>query len=317
MGQARIDDYVAIGTRYAEQVVSGEIPSCKWVRLACERQLADLKRTDWQWTFDSGRANRICQFIELLPHIKGKWKSATIALEPHQCFRLTTIFGWVDSDGCRRYRKALVVIPRKNGKTTEAAGVGLYCLALDGEPGAEVYAGAVTRDQVTGPSGVWTVAKKFVEKSAGFRERFGVEALAHSIVVESSSSTFKPASRDAGSQEGFNTHCAIIDELHAHTTREVFDVIDESTGARRQPLLFIISTEGDNSAGVFASKCSWETKRTTPISISNIQLTNRTIGRTPNRGERPTQILVSQFLKMAWKSAVAKRRATRRAKRRF
>src|SRR5678815_5707 len=94
-----------------------------------------------------------------------------------RCFRLTTIFGWTDSQGLRRFRKALVVLPRKNGKTTEAAGVGLYCLALDGEPGAEVYAAAVTRDQVTGPSGVWNVAKKLVEKCAGFRDRYGVEAL--------------------------------------------------------------------------------------------------------------------------------------------
>jgi phage terminase large subunit-like protein len=257
VGKARLkDDYVSIGHRYAEQVVSGEIPACRWVRLACQRQIDDLKR-DWQWTFDRARANRICQFIELLPHIKGKWKSKTIKLEPHQCFRLTTIFGWVDAEGNRRFRKALVVLPRKNGKTTEAAGVGLYCLALDGEPGAEVYAGAVTRDQVTGPSGVWNVSKKLVERCPGFREKFGVEALAHSIVVESNSASFKPASRDAGAQEGFNTHCAIIDELHAHSTREVFDVIDESTGARSQPLIYIISTEGDNPNGVFAEQVNY------------------------------------------------------------
>jgi len=130
-------------------------------------------------------------------------------------------------------------------------------LALDDEPGAEVYAGAVTRDQVTGPSGVWTVAKKFVEQCTGFRSKAGVEALAHSIVVESSGSSFKAASRDAGSQEGFNTHCAIIDELHAHTTREVFDVLDESTGARQQPLIYIISTEGENATGVFAEQVNY------------------------------------------------------------
>jgi phage terminase large subunit-like protein len=257
VGSSKPDDYVARGLHYAEQVVSGEIPACKWVRLACQRQIDDLARKDWQWTFDRGKANRICAMAELMPHVKGRWKSALIQLEPHQCFRLTTIFGWVGPEGYRRFRKALIVLPRKNAKTTEAAIVGNYMLAMDGEPGAEVYAGAVTRDQVTGPSGVWTIAHKMATRCQGFRDHYGVEAMAHSIVVESTGSSFKATSREAGAQEGFNTHCAIIDELHAHTTREVFDVLDESTGARKQPLLYIISTEGDNATGVFAEQVSY------------------------------------------------------------
>lgn len=248
-------DYVDIGTQYAEQVVSGEIPACRWVRLACQRQLDDLKR-DWEWRFDREKANRVCQFIELLPHAKGRWKTATIKLEPWQCFKLTTVFGWVGADGFRRFRKALTLIPRKNGKTTEAAGVGLYCLALDGEPGAEVYAGAVTRDQVTGPSGVWNLAKTITQRCSGFADQFGVEAMAHAIVTRDGGS-FKPCARDSGALEGFNTHCAIIDELHAHKTREVFDVLDESTGARQQPLLYIISTEGEDGTGVFAEQVAY------------------------------------------------------------
>jgi phage terminase large subunit-like protein len=259
VGQARLrpDDHVARGLKYAKGVVAGKIPACKWVRFACQRQIDDLKRKGWSWKFDRRRANRICEFVELFPHVKGRWGSKTIHLEPHQCFRLSTIFGWVDREGYRRFRKALIVLPRKQAKTTEAALVGLYMLALDGEPGAEIYAGAVTRDQVTGPSGVWTVAKKMAEQCPGFRSRYGVEALAHSIVVESTGSSFKATSREAGAQEGFNTHCAIIDELHAHNTREVFDVLDESTGARRQPMLYIISTEGENATGVFAEQVNY------------------------------------------------------------
>lgn len=261
MGKVRLenepDDFVARGLRYAEDVISGAIPACKWVRLACQRQLDDLKRTDWEWTFDPDRANRICEFIELLPHVKGRWKTKTITLEAHQCFRLTVVFGWVNAGGIRRFRKVLVVIPRKNGKTTEAAGVGIYGTALDKEPGAEVYAAAVTRDQVTGPSGVFTVARQLVERCTGLRERFGVTPHRSAITVLSDGSAFKPVSRDAGALEGFNTHFGIIDELHAHKTREVFDVIDESTGARSQPLLYIISTEGDDPNGVFAEQVEY------------------------------------------------------------
>jgi phage terminase large subunit-like protein len=244
-------DYCSIAKQYAEHVASGEIPACKWVRSACQRQLDDLDREDWRWHFDNERASKICSFVELLPHIKGRWKTRNIVLEPWQCFLLTTIFGWVDADGFRRFRKALTVIPRKNTKTTIAAAVALFLLGVDGEPGAEVVSAATTKDQA---KLCWEVGKRMVERSTGFRDRFGVEALSHSIVVEAAASSFKPLSRDADTLEGLNPHGWIVDELHAHKTREVFDVLDEATGARRQSLGFLISTEGENSTGIFAEQ---------------------------------------------------------------
>lgn len=240
-------DYCAIGQRYAEQVLSGEIPACRLVRLACQRQLDDLQRTDWNWHFDRERAADICRFIEQLPHIKGRWKSRTIELEPWQCFCLTVIFGWVDNDGLRRYRKAYIEIPRKNAKTTIAAGCGLYLLCADAEPGAEVYSAAVTRDQAKIS---WSIAQQMVKREPEMREEFGVEALAHSIAIPGDAASFKPLSRDADSLEGLNPHGAIIDELHAHKTREVFDVLNQATGSRRQSLLLSITTAGDNRIGV-------------------------------------------------------------------
>ncbi len=248
-------DYVATGQRYASEVVSGKIPACQWVRLACQRQLDDLKRKDWRYRFDRKAANRVCQFIELLPHVKGKWTTATIKLEPWQCFFLTVLFGWLDRQtGTRRFRKALIVIPRKNAKSTIAAAIGLYMLALDGEPGAEVYSAATTRDQ---SKIVWDIAKTMCQRLKPFCEKFGVSPLAHSIAIEDKAAFFKPLSRDADTLEGLNPHAAIIDELHAHKTREVFDVLDEATGSRRQPLIFIISTEGDNPTGVFAEQVAY------------------------------------------------------------
>ena len=198
--------------------------------------------------FDEERAFRICYFAEQLPHIKGRWGSRNIVLEPWQCFVLTSVFGWIDAAAFRRFRKALIVIPRKNSKTTVAAIVGLYLLALDSEPGAEVYSAATTRDQA---KICWDIAKRMAQRSPGFRDRYGVEALSHSIAMETAAAFFKPLSRDADGLEGLNPHEAIIDELHAHKTREVFDVLDEATASRRQPLMFIISTEGDNATGVF------------------------------------------------------------------
>jgi phage terminase large subunit-like protein len=259
MASQRTHDYVERARSYAQRVIDGDIAACEWVRLACTRHFIDEERAlkrNYQWKFSRTKANRICEFIEQLPHIKGRWKSATIKLEDWQCFILCSIFGWVTNDDqeLRRFRKANIVVPRKNAKTTLAAGVGLYLLMLDGEPGAEIYSAATTRDQA---KICWDVAARMVRKLPDMQDYFGVQPLAHSIVVDGSAAFFKPLSRDADSLEGLNVHGAIIDELHAHKTREVFDVLDDATGSRTQPLLFLISTEGDNASGVFAEQVAY------------------------------------------------------------
>ena len=256
MGRRRVagKDYCAVGLQYAEQVVAGQIPACHWVRLACQRQINDLQRKDWKWRFEPQLGNRVCRFLENLPHVKGRWRTKNLNLEPWQCFFITVIFGWVDAENFRRFRKALIIVPRKNGKTFACAGLALYMLCADNEPGAEVYSAAVTRDQARV---AWDTARKMVQREGTMQDYYGVEPLAHSIVIEHEGSSYKPLSRDADSLEGLNPHAAVIDELHAHKTREVFDVLDEATGSRRQPLLFIISTEGNSNAGVFPEQMEY------------------------------------------------------------
>ena len=253
-------NYCQIALDYCADVLSGKVPACELVKQACQRQLSDLERSQAQvpefaFDFDPKRASRICKFAEMLPHIKGRWATKNIRLEPWQCFIFTTVFGWVHRESkLRRFRKALIVIPARNSKSTTAAIVGLYLLALDGEPGAEVYSGATTRDQA---KIVWDVANKMVRKLPEFQTRYGVHALAHSIVVEDQAAFFKPLSRDVDSMEGLNAHGVIEDELAAHKNREAHDVLDERTGSRRQPLTWMISTEGDNPIGVFAEQVDY------------------------------------------------------------
>ena len=257
MGKVRTKGRVGYADRalnYARQIVSGNVPAGALVRAAARRAIDDRSRDGFRWHFDRERAELPCEFIETLPHIKGKWGSPTITLEDWQCFIICEIFGWIDAAGIRRYRKALIVLPRKNAKSTMAAGMALFCLIADGEPGAEVYSAATTRDQA---KICWDIARNQVLRSSEMQEALGVSPLAHSIVVESTASSYKPLSRDADSLEGLNPHCAVIDELHAHGTRDVYDVLDEATGARRQPLLIIISTEGDNAEGVFAEQVDY------------------------------------------------------------
>ena len=229
----------------------------KYVALACQRQLDDLHRKRFAYTFDEARGARICKFIELLPHTKGEWAGRLIELEPWQIFILTTVFGWVDKQGRRRFKVTYLEIPRKNAKSTLSSGVGLYMLAADGEGGAEVYSAATTKDQARI---VWQDAQGMARKSSGLQARFGVRTAAHSIYTEEGSKFLALARDQGGNLDGLNVHCGIIDELHAHKTREVVDVIDTATGARSQPLLWQITTAGFNLSGICYETRAYTTK---------------------------------------------------------
>ncbi len=229
-------------------VLSGAIPSCKWVKLACKRQTADLARKRFAYRFDRDRANKVCRFIECLKHIKGEWAGDLIKLEPWQLFVLTTVFGWVDAKGRRRFKTAYSEVPRKNGKSSLTSGVGLYLLAADGEAGAEVYSAATTREQARI---VWDDAKRMVDKSPELKSALGIETAAHAIFITHSASSFKALSREQqGNLDGLNVHGGLIDELHGHKDRGVWDVIETATGSRTQPLLWAITTAGSNRAGI-------------------------------------------------------------------
>ncbi len=242
-------EYVAAAETYAKQVLSGEIAASHWVKRACQRQRDDLAR-DWEWEFDSDKAEHICAFLELLPHIKGKWarERRKITLEPWQCFILTTIFGWVHkATGLRRFTEVYEEVARKNAKSTISAGVALYMFAADGEQGAEVYAAATTRDQA---KIVFGDARAMADREAEMRAALGIEVQAHRLVIPSAASKLEALSAEGSTLDGLNTHCAIIDELHAHKRRDVYDVIDTSRGAREQSLLFCITTAGSDRSGI-------------------------------------------------------------------
>lgn len=248
-----MNKHVLAAQTYAQQVVDGLIPACKWTIEAVQRQIDDLQREPseaWPWIFDEAKAARPCEFVELLPHIKGKWarERRLLVLDAWQCFIVTTVFGWVHRDtGLRRFREAYIEVPRKNGKSLLSAGIGLYMLSADGEQGAEVYSAATTRDQARI---VFDDAKGMAERTPDMRTYLGVAILAHSITVAHTSSKFSPLAAEASTQDGLNVHCAVIDELHAHKKRDLYDVIDTARGAREQSLLWLITTAGTDRSGI-------------------------------------------------------------------
>lgn len=262
-GAAVANRYVQAAQTYALRVLAGEIPACKWVRLACERQLADLQRPvddAWPWVFDPVRAARPCEFIELLPHIKGKWarERRLIELEAWQIFILTTVFGWVHHEtGLRRFLEAYEEEPRKNAKSTKGAGLLLYMLAADAEHGAECYTAATTRDQARI---VFDDARAMAERTPDLRTYLGVAILQHSLTVAHTASKAAPLAAEGSTLDGLNVHFALLDELHAHKTRAVYDVIDTARGAREQSLLWTITTAGTDRSGICYERRTHVTK---------------------------------------------------------
>ena len=248
---------------YMRGVLAGEIPTCKWVKLAVQRQIDDLERPvsdQWPWVFDAARAVRPCEFIELLPHIKGKWARdrRLIELGPWQSFILTTIFGWVHRDThLRRFRDVYLEIPRKNAKSTLSSGVALFMLTADGEPGAEVYSAATTKDQARI---VFDDAKQMAERTPDMRTYLGLAILQHSITVAHTASSFKPLAAEGSTLDGLNVHFTVLDELHAHKTRAVYDVIDTARGAREQSILWNITTAGTDLSGICYERRTYTTK---------------------------------------------------------
>ena len=252
--------YIAIAKQYAQSVVSGAIPACRWVQLACQRQLNDLARfkgKDSPYRFNpklsdrNGRgfhpADNLCAFIERLPHVKGPLAGEPISLEPWQVFILTTVFGWVTPDDKRRFRRSYIEVPRGNAKSTLSSAVALYMLAADHEGGAEVYSLATTRDQARI---VFGDAQTMARRSPGFRTRFSVNVGAHNMHVLASGSKFEALSAEGSTLDGLNIHFGCVDELHAHKTRTVYDVVETGTGKRDNSLLWVITTAGSNRAGI-------------------------------------------------------------------
>jgi phage terminase large subunit-like protein len=243
---------------YARRVVALEEVAGRPERLACARFLRDLERAgtdDFPYVLDRAAGGRACRFIELLPHIKGEWAKPVYvagvlqyATIHWQIFIELQLFGWKHRDtGLRRFRRSYEEIARKNAKSTRVAGRLLYLLVADGEPGAHCYSAATTGDQARE---VFDVARNMALRKPDFLARFGADIGKHDITVPSTASSFKPLNAEGSTLDGLNVHGCGVDEVHAHKTRAVWDVLDSATGARSQALISAITTAGSDRSGI-------------------------------------------------------------------
>jgi phage terminase large subunit-like protein len=190
--------------------------------------------------FDSVAAERaVAFFAECLKHTTGEWRGQPFVLSPWQAEIVRNIFGWKRPDGTRKYRTVFLGLPRKMGKTTLAAGLALYALYCDGEPGAQVINAAADREQA---ALCFDSAKQMVDAEPELSSRS--ESFRRSIIVPGTGSSYKVLSSEAYSKHGLSVSYAGMDELHAWPDRELYDVLVTSMGARRQPLTVITTTAG-------------------------------------------------------------------------
>jgi phage terminase large subunit-like protein len=226
---------------YWSKIESGEVVACKRLRQQYQKIVDELQNPRDPWVFDLERANQPIEFIErFCRHSKGRWLGQPVRLELWQKAMLQAVFGFVHREtGHRRCREFMLMVGRKNGKSTLLAGLGLYMLVGDGEGGAETYCVATKRDQARI---VFTEAVNMVSQSPALRKH--IRKRKTDLYFPVAFGKFEPLASESNSLDGLNSHCVIIDELHAIKDRNLYDVMKQSMAARTQPLLAMITTAG-------------------------------------------------------------------------
>lgn len=179
--------------------------------------------------------------------MEGVWDTPTIRLEPAQIFFVVQLFGFRAQSGIgRRYSEALFVTARKNAKSTLAAAILLSCYCLEKETGPQVLSAATTGSQARI---VWQIAKRMVELTPGLRETYDLEPFANAIARPEVGGTFKPINSKASTQDGLNPSHTGLDEIHAHKTADLINVLRSAAGARKNALWLYTTTEGYETPG--------------------------------------------------------------------
>jgi len=236
---------------YWQKIESGEEIVSDKVRRVYKKLVSDLNDEKSEWEYNPKRANHAIEFIEnFCKHSKGKMGGKPFLLELWQKALVAALFGFVHKiDGTRKYRELILIVARKNGKSTLGSAIALYMLVADGEAGPEVVSAATKKDQA---KIIWSESKRMVKKSPVLRKR--VKTLVHELISEFNDGTFKPLSSDSNTLDGLNVHCALIDELHAIEDKNLYDVIVDGMSAREQPLSIITTTAGTVREGIFDIK---------------------------------------------------------------
>lgn len=227
--------------KYWEAIQGGKVTVPKRVYKTYERLVSDIKEPQDGYIFDESRANKPIRFIEqFCKHSKGEWAGKPVKLELFQKAYIAALFGFIRKDtGLRKYKETLFMVARKNGKSTMLAGIALYMLIADNEPGSEVYSTATKKDQARI---IFDETLNMVQQSPELN-RF-VKKRKTDLYFPMAMAKFQPLGKNSDTLDGLNAHCVIMDELHSVKDRNLYEVMKQSQAARRQPLTVMITTAG-------------------------------------------------------------------------
>lgn len=237
--------------QYAAAIERGDIVTSDKVKRLYRHLVKKLQDTGGRYVFDEKKASYVIEFIErFCKHSKGKWAGKPVLLELWQKAILSALFGFVDrKTGKRQYRELLLIVARKNGKSTLAAAIGVYLLVADREPGPEIYSAATKRDQA---KIIWSESVNMIRHSPALNKR--CKCLVSKIRCNFNGGMFAPLASDTNNQDGLNIHGALIDELHAIKDKNAYDVLVDGMSAREQPICIITSTAGTVRDNIFDLK---------------------------------------------------------------
>ena len=252
---------------YARNVLAGRILAARWVKLACQRHLDDLKRKDLAWVLDVCRDCRTAKtagrptfsqanpcphsalyaigfFRDVLRLSGGDFEGKPFILESWKAFIVGSLFGWHLLDGRRRFQTSYVEVAKGSGKSPLAAGVGHLGFVADHEPRAEIYAAATKKDQAMILFRDAVAMRDQSPHLAARQQKSGVGEKCWNLADHSTASWFRPISSDEDSQSGPRPHFALVDEIHEHKTDVVINMLAAGFKSRRNPLMFMITNSG-------------------------------------------------------------------------
>lgn len=234
---------------YNYLIKTGEEITSRKVKLVYKELVENIiNNPKSEYEYSATKANHAIEFIErYCKHSKGSMGGKPFILELWQKALVSAMFGIVDKiTGLRKFREVVLIVGRKNGKSTLSAAIGLYLMIADGELGPEIFSVATKKDQA---KIIWLEAKRMIKKSPALNKR--LKTLVGEINSELNDSIFKPLGRDSDTLDGLNVHGALFDETHAWKDINLYDVIVDGTSSRDQPLIFVTSTAGTVRESVF------------------------------------------------------------------
>lgn len=243
-------DWQAVAERYQRDVLSGAIVAGKKLRQAIERQVRDIARQNtpaFNYQYDPERGAHACRFLSRLKHVEGELAGSYYVMHPAHVWFVMTAYSWLKPNRMRRFSRLYYEVARGNAKSFLSSGLSLYHLCADNDPGAQVYSAATTLKQA---KTVWRVSKAMAAKSKALQSYYGLQLWAHSLTVPRTESKFEAIAAKADTQDGLNISFVVVDEVHAHKTRDLYDVLVTAMGKREQSMMLAITTAGFNLHGI-------------------------------------------------------------------